>query len=107
MRQTEVENLANKIAQLISAESKTADLLTLRTSIQTINYRLDRIESGFSDPQPTIHISRSSHPSQERFSIAEAIADEVFGRLENERACTFEPNDKPCDHCAMCSSRGF
>ena len=24
-----------------------------------------------------------------------------------EKVCTFEPHDKPCDHCSMCSSRGF
>jgi hypothetical protein len=107
MQQTEVENLANRIAQLISAESKTADLSSLQKGIQKINDRLDRIESGVSIPRPAIHIAQSSHPSLERFSIAEAIADEVFGKPQNEKACTFEPNGKPCDHCAMCSSRGF
>jgi len=31
----------------------------------------------------------------------------IFAGVHKEKACTFEPNGKPCDHCAMCSSRGF
>ena len=27
--------------------------------------------------------------------------------FEKEKTCTIEPGGKPCDHCAMCSSRGF
>lgn len=44
------------------------------------------------------------HPSVDKFAIGEAIAEGIFGM--NEKACTFEPS-KPCDHCAMCNSRGF
>jgi hypothetical protein len=48
-----------------------------------------------------------SHPSQERFNVNEAIVDELVEFFEKEKACSFEPNGKPCDHCSMCSSRGF
>ncbi len=56
--------------------------------------------------KPLVQIT-SSHPSQERFNINEAIVDELVEFFEKEKACSFEPDGKPCDHCAMCSSRGF
>ncbi|HCA59384.1 MAG TPA: hypothetical protein DEP46_15545 [Blastocatellia bacterium] len=50
---------------------------------------------------------RSGHSSLNQFSIAEAIADMIFEGIGENKACQFEPNDRPCDHCSMCSSRGF
>jgi hypothetical protein len=47
------------------------------------------------------------HSSQERFGIEEATVTELVEFFENEKKCSVEPGDKPCDHCAMCSSRGF
>lgn len=108
MHNEEMRKLAEKIAHVISTDFKTTDFTSLQKSIDSINDRLEKLESV-----PTVHPSAfiphpfPIHPSQERFIIAEAIADEVFARLTEEKACTFEPNDKPCDHCAMCSSRGF
>lgn len=46
------------------------------------------------------------HPSQERFGIGEAV-EELVNYFEREKVCNVEPGGKPCDHCAMCSSRGF
>jgi hypothetical protein len=46
------------------------------------------------------------HPSQERFGIGEAV-EELVDYFEREKTCNVEPGGKPCDHCAMCSSRGF
>ena len=46
------------------------------------------------------------HPSEERFQIGEAVA-ELVDYFENEKTCDLEPGGKPCDHCAMCSSRGL
>jgi|SRR5438270_9771905 len=46
------------------------------------------------------------HPSQERFGIGEAV-EELVDYFEREKICNVEPGGKPCDHCAMCSSRGF
>lgn len=107
MQNEEIKNLADKIAQLVSSEGKKTDLSGLFASIEKINHRLDRLESSAANPQSAIHGPRSNHPSLDKFQVAEAIADEVFGKLQKEKACTFEPNGKPCDHCSMCNSRGF
>jgi hypothetical protein len=48
----------------------------------------------------------ATHPSQERFGIDDAVA-ELVDFFESEKTCTVEPGGKPCDHCAMCSTRGF
>ncbi len=44
--------------------------------------------------------------SEERFGIGEAVS-ELVDYFEREKVCNVEPGGKPCDHCAMCSSRGF
>ena len=99
------ETLVEKIARLLEAESQ-PDLALLYASIEKLNHRLDKLEaaadlrSGIPHPQP-------SHPSLDKLDIAEAIADEIFAGIQKEKACTFEPNGKPCDHCAMCNTRGF
>lgn len=51
--------------------------------------------------------STVDHSSQERFGIEEATVTELVEFFENEKKCSVEPGGKPCDHCAMCSSRGF
>src|SRR2546423_8872567 len=48
-----------------------------------------------------------THPSQERFGVEEAAVSELVEFFENEKQCSVDPSGKPCDHCAMCSSRGF
>ena len=48
-----------------------------------------------------------SHPSQEKFGVEEATISELVDFFQNEKQCSVEPGGKPCDHCAMCSSRGF
>lgn len=58
-------------------------------------------QSGISDPQSP------SHPSQERFGVEEAAVSELVEFFENEKKCMLDPSGKPCDHCDMCSSRGF
>jgi hypothetical protein len=49
----------------------------------------------------------ADHPSQERFGVEEAAVSELVEFFESEKQCTVDPSGKPCDHCAMCSSRGF
>lgn len=51
--------------------------------------------------------SPPDHPSQERFGVQEATVAELVEFFENEKKCSVEPGGKPCDHCSMCSSRGF
>jgi hypothetical protein len=48
-----------------------------------------------------------AHPSQERFGVEEATISELVDYFEKEKTCSLEPGGKPCDHCSMCSSRGF
>jgi hypothetical protein len=105
------QNLAERIAQLLQENEKGSDGDLLRASLEKINSRLDSIESQIalqnSNPKSQIPISKSLHFSQEKFKSLEEIADEIIADMENEKACPYEPTGRPCDHCAMCSSRGF
>ena len=58
-------------------------------------------QSAGSNAQP------AEHSSQERFGVEEATVAELVEFFENEKQCSMDPSGKPCDHCAMCSSRGF
>jgi hypothetical protein len=107
MEKANAYSLAEKIAQILENESPTVDLSSIQASIEKINVRLDNIESKLQPSVPTQTLSFKPHPSTERFSVIEAFADEIIANLNKEKACTFEPNGKPCDHCSMCSSRGF
>ena len=98
--------LAEKIARLLESEGQSPELAKLYASIEKLNHRLAKVEASL-NPQPQTPNPKLTHPSLEKFGVAEAIADEIFVGLQKEKACTFEPNGKPCDHCAMCSSRGF
>jgi hypothetical protein len=49
----------------------------------------------------------AAHPSEERFGVEEAAVSELVDFFEKEKKCELEPGGKPCDHCAMCSTRGF
>jgi hypothetical protein len=106
MTSQETKKLAERIARILESEPQSPDLASLYASIEKINHRLDKIESGLI-PHSALRSPHSPHPSVEKFDVAEAIAGEIFEGLQKEKACTFEPNGRPCDHCAMCSSRGF
>jgi hypothetical protein len=108
------------------------ELAQLRASLRDLQQRLVQIESrvagGGERERQTAHGAGSSssqqsaarapqqflsstyvpatHPSQERFGINEAVS-ELVDFFEGEKTCTVEPGGKPCDHCAMCSTRGF
>jgi hypothetical protein len=49
----------------------------------------------------------AAHPSQEKFGVEEAAVSELVDFFEGEKKCELEPGGKPCDHCAMCNTRGF
>src|SRR4029079_9646104 len=102
MQNDEVKNLAEKIAQLITVENKKTDISTLFASIEKLNHRLDKLEQAQANPKPSVLNAQAAYPSQYRSAVAEAIADALFDLKSKEKACTFEPNGKPCDHCAMC-----
>jgi len=107
-----------------------AELAAMRAGLNELQRRLAQIESkvrsnpeitdtpdkGFASarPVPLTHspwlagVNASvSHPSQERFGVEEATVSELVDFFEKEKTCSVEPGAKPCDHCAMCSSRGF
>jgi tetrahydromethanopterin S-methyltransferase subunit B len=99
----ENQKLADRIAKLLEAEQRN-DLASIFASLEKITHRLDKLETAAEVWQTSSVPALPDHPSREKFAIAEAIADQIFG--SKEKACTFEPN-RPCDHCSMCSSRGF
>ncbi len=110
METEKAKNLAEQIASFLQEnDTKDNDFSSLRSSLEKINQRLDRIELQISsqNPQTAFRAPQSNHPSQHKFEIAEAVAPEAFENFETEKACPYEPTGKPCDHCAMCNSRGF
>ncbi|HKR00912.1 MAG TPA: hypothetical protein VJT09_09575 [Pyrinomonadaceae bacterium] len=54
-----------------------------------------------------MYVPAAAHPSQERFAVEEAAVSELVDFFEGEKKCELEPGGKPCDHCAMCNTRGF
>jgi len=63
---------------------------------------------GGANPQPVLYTPPpAEHSSQERYGVEEAAVTELVEFFENEKKCAIDPSGKPCDHCAMCSSRGF
>jgi poly-D-alanine transfer protein DltD len=106
----QTQKLAERIALLLQENEKGSDDFSfVRTSLEKINERLDKIETqlSFENPKSKIQNLKLNHPSQEKFENLEELANQIANSLQNEKACAFEPNGKPCDHCAMCNSRGF
>jgi hypothetical protein len=96
-----------------AAPNIAAELSAMRSTLNELQTRLSRIESkvttNASVPQvhsPWLAGLNDSHPSQERFGVEEATVAQLVDYFQGEKACSMEPG-KPCDHCAMCSSRGF
>jgi hypothetical protein len=104
------------------------ELATLRASLAQLQRRLAQVESQIKEESgervgprgsltqhaPPTHSPwlsgvyvPATHPSDERFGVAEAAVSELVDFFEKEKTCSMEPGNKPCDHCAMCSSRGF
>ena len=104
---SDTNKLAERIAKLLESEKQPGDLASVFATLENINHRLDKLESSYSAPVYPLNISHSLHPSQEKFAVIEAVSDQIVGTIKKEKACTFEPNGRPCDHCSMCSSRGF
>lgn len=74
---------------------------------QTRNARAEATPARSTWLSGTYVPAATPHPSQEKFAdIGEAVA-ELVDFFESEKTCNVEPGGKPCDHCGMCSSRGF
>lgn len=103
--------MAERIARRVAAKPVApqssdigAELAAIRTTLNELQDRLIQIEGKVSAPR--VH-SPWSHPSMERFGVEEATVSELVDLFQGEKQCSMEPGGKPCDHCAMCSSRGF
>jgi hypothetical protein len=102
------ETLAKKIAELLDSERPKVDLSGIESALKQLGNRIERLETGGLETRiSAVSASHTHHPSLDKLAVAEAIADQIFGGEGKEKACTFEPNGKPCDHCSMCNSRGF
>lgn len=114
--------MAERIARRVGASPASSsghgdiasELAAMRASLNELQNRLVQIESKISaEPSaPRTHSPwlagvNASHPSLERFGVEEATVAELVDFFQNEKNCSLEPGGKPCDHCAMCSSRGF
>jgi len=79
----------------------------MRATLNELQNRLIQIESKVGSAPRLQSPWLGSHPSMEKFGVEEATVSELVDFFQNEKACSLEPGGKPCDHCAMCSSRGF
>ncbi len=114
--------MAERIARRVAGNSASpqgpvdigSELAAVRATLNELQNRLVQIESKIQvEPaaprthSPWLAGVNGSHPSLERFGVEEATVSELVDFFQNEKACSLEPGGKPCDHCAMCSSRGF
>jgi hypothetical protein len=123
--------IADRIAKRVSSPAAAArlgdsadigsELAAMRASLSELQNRLVQIESkvgsrsaGYSSGVATPHMHspwlvgvNASHPSLEKFGVEEATVSELVDFFQGEKTCSVEPGGKPCDHCAMCSTRGF
>jgi CRISPR/Cas system-associated protein Cas10 (large subunit of type III CRISPR-Cas system) len=114
MSADQAREMAERIARRVGAGSPTSkdrdlssELAAVRATLNEIQNRLTQIESRVSSVPRVQSPWLASHPSMERFGVEEATVSELVDFFQNEKACSLEPGGKPCDHCAMCSSRGF
>jgi hypothetical protein len=103
--------MAERIARRVASGATTpqssdisSELAAVRATLNELQDRLVQIEAKVSVPR--VH-SPWSHPSFDRFGVEEATVSELVDFFQTEKQCSMEPGGKPCDHCAMCSSRGF
>jgi hypothetical protein len=108
MKNKNSQQLMEKIALLLR-EEESDDSAFIRESLANINQRLNKIESQISaqNPKSKIQNPKSVHPSMEKMRIIEEIVEELFSNQTEQKLCTFEPHNKPCDNCSLCNTRGF
>ena len=102
------ERIARRVAGSASAPVSSdisSELAAMRASLSEMQNRLVQIEAKVGTQTPRVH--SPWHPSLDRFGVEEATVSELVDFFQNEKTCSIEPGGKPCDHCSMCSSRGF
>lgn len=110
-----VRSTSSVVASTVSVEQHPQDLS--KTSSEFFQFIpatqspwLGRLPAMLGQDNPQLAIANpqsTDHPSQERFGIEEATVAELVEFFEKEKKCSVDPSGKPCDHCAMCNSRGF
>ena len=95
---------ATPAAASSSSSDVASELAAVRASLNELQNRLVQIEAKVGSV-PRVH--SPWHPSLDRFGVEEATVSELVDFFQGEKTCSMEPGGKPCDHCAMCSSRGF
>ena len=103
------ERIARRVASgaaapATSSSDVASELAAMRATLNELQNRLVQIETRVGSA-PRVH--SPWHPSMERFGVEEATVSELVDFFQGEKQCSMEPGGKPCDHCAMCSSRGF
>ena len=101
-----LNDLQKKIAQLeakVSSSAPTSDA-SFNAANPSASYRTVPLTHS---PWLAGVNASIAHPSQEKFGVEEAVVSQLVDYFEKEKTCSVEPGNKPCDHCAMCSSRGF
>lgn len=103
MRDEQKQILAGKIASVLQNDSEGSEQIW--KAIDELGKRLEAVEravTSSTSASPPLRII-SNHPSLEKYAVPESA--EPNG--SEEKLCTFEPHGRTCDHCSMCSSRGF
>ena len=103
------ERIARRVASgatpaASSSSDVASELAAVRASLNELQNRWVEIEAKVGSA-PRMH--SPWHPSLDRFGVEEATVSELVDFFQGEKQCSMEPGGKPCDHCAMCSSRGF
>ncbi|MGI8917925.1 MAG: hypothetical protein ACR2H6_04925 [Pyrinomonadaceae bacterium] len=99
-----INDLQRKLAQLEAAVSSPAEVTSHQSSPSPAAPRAGLVTHS---PWLAGINSSYSHPSEEKFGVEEATVSALVDFFEKEKLCSIEPGGKPCDHCSMCSSRGF
>lgn len=99
-----INDLQRKLAQLEAAVSSPPDVASHQSSPSPSPQRTGPVTHS---PWLAGINSSYSHPSEEKFGVEEATVSALVDFFEKEKLCSVEPGGKPCDHCSMCSSRGF
>jgi hypothetical protein len=112
-----LSELQRKIAQLeakVVSESEEAQFGTTDTQLYSDAATAIRAFDQRTRPAPLTYSpwlsgvnASPAHASQEKFGVEEAVVSELVDHFEKEKTCSVEPGGKPCDHCDICSSRGF
>jgi hypothetical protein len=128
--QDRMRSLAQRIAQRLEEKEtessrsnvSSGEFSDLRAMLADMNKRLVQIESHLARKEVSVAptakqgsfsnwsnvATMKEHPSLDKFKVDEATAiSEMVDFFESEKKCSLDPSGKPCDHCSMCSSRGF